>query len=48
MSNGAIFPFINISTEGYYVALNASMVRYLTFNGHLKYNKKQIKKFNKK
>ena len=35
----AIFNFIDIGTDGYYVALNASNVRYLTFNGHLKYHK---------
>ena len=35
----AIFSFIDISTDGYYAALNASNVRHLTFNGHLKYHK---------
>ena len=46
----AIFTFVNISTDGYYVALNASNVRYSTFNKHLKYHKKnkQINKFNNK
>ena len=35
----AIFTFVDISTDGYYVALNALNVGYLTFNGHLKYHK---------
>ena len=32
----AIFTFVNISTDGYYVALDASNVRCLTFNKHLR------------
>ena len=35
----AKFTFVDISTDGYYAALNDSNVRYLTFNGHLKYHK---------
>ena len=35
----ATFTFIDISADGYYVALNASNVRYLNLNDHLKYNK---------
>ena len=35
----AIFYFVDISTDGYYVAVNSSNVRYLTFNNHLKYHK---------
>ena len=31
--------FFDISMDGYYVAPNASNVRYLTFNGNLKYHK---------
>ena len=34
----AIFTFVDISTDGYYVALNSSNVRFLTFNDHLKYH----------
>ena len=37
--NTAIYSSINISTDGYYVALNASNVQYLTFKDHLKYHK---------
>ena len=44
----AKFAFVDISTDGYYVALNASNVQYLSFDGHLKYHKKQLKKFNNK
>ena len=40
MQTTAIFIFIDISTDGFYVALNASNVRYLTFNVHLKYHKR--------
>ena len=36
----AIFTFIDIITDGYYVALSASNVRYLTFIGHLNYQKR--------
>ena len=32
----AISTFVDINTDGYYVALNASNVRCLTFNDHLK------------
>ena len=35
----AIFTFIGLGTDGNYVALNASNLRYLTFNGHVKYHK---------
>ena len=35
----AIFTFVDLSTDGYYVALNASNVGHLTINGHLKYQK---------
>ena len=35
----AIFTFFDISKNGYYVALNASNVRYFTFKDHLKYHK---------
>ena len=31
--------FVDKSTDGYYVALNASNIRYLTFDDHLKYHK---------
>ena len=34
-----IFTFVGISTDGYYVAVNASIVRLLTFNDHLEYHK---------
>ena len=34
-----MFIFVDISTDGYYVATNASNIRYLNFNGHLKYHK---------
>ena len=46
MSNYCNIYFVDISTDGYYVAVNASNVRYLTFNEHLKYHK--LKKFNNK
>ena len=34
MSNTAIFTFVDISTDGYFVALNASNVCDMTFNKH--------------
>ena len=39
MSNYCKNIFIDISTDGYYVALNASNIRYLTFNDHPNYHK---------
>ena len=39
MSITAIFAFVDISTDGCYVALDTSNKRYLTFNDHLKYNR---------
>ena len=45
----AFFTSFDISADGYYVALDASNVRYLTFNDHLKYNKiNNLRKFNNK
>ena len=35
----AIFSFVDIGTDDYYVEVNASNVRYLAVNGHLKYHK---------
>ena len=35
----AIFNFVDISEDGYYVALNAWNLQYLTINDHLKYHK---------
>ena len=32
----AMFTYLDISADGYYVALDASNVRYLTFNKHLR------------
>ena len=35
----ALFVFVDISTDGYYVAVKAPKVWYLIFNDHLKYHK---------
>ena len=35
----AIFTLVDISTDGFYVALNALNVRYLTLNDHLENHK---------
>ena len=34
-----MFTFIDISTESYYLALNTSDVRFLTFSDYLKFQK---------
>ena len=39
MSNYCNIYFCYISTDGYYVTLKVSNVRYFTFNDHLKYHK---------
>ena len=44
----AIFTCIDMSTDGDYVALNPSNVRYFTFNEQLKYQNKQFKNFSNK
>ena len=43
----ALNTFIDISMNGYYVALNTSNVQFLTLNCHLKYHKKTTKKIDK-
>ena len=35
----ALFAFVDITRDGYYVAINTSNVWYLTFNDHLMYHK---------
>ena len=39
MSIIAIFTFVDISTDGCYAAVNASNIRYFTFNDHLENHK---------